>query len=285
MPGIESLLILALVAGVQGDPAAARKAFEEAGAIYEKAGNDRAQNEQALAAYERAISLDSTQPDFHLGRCRTLARLQRHGDAVASCTDALKLKPDFAAAILDRGHFLINARQAEKALPDLMRARALNADPYGVAYHLALALYVTGDFQKAAVEYDGCVANAKTQENVMACTAWRYVALLRAGRKDDAAKVLAGVAADVKLSGSAAYLDRLLLFKGVKTEQEVASAMDKDALQLPTIAYGVGVWHLVNGRADRAREYFVKATSPPAQQSAFGSVASFYELQRMKQQP
>lgn len=32
----------------------------------------------------------------------------------------------------------------------------------------------------------------------------------------------------------------------------------------------------------RAREYFEKATTPPAQQSGFGSVASYYELQRMK---
>jgi len=59
--------------------------------------------------------------------------------------------------------------------------------------------------------------------------------------------------------------------------------MQKDNLQLPTVAYGIGVWHLVNGRQVRAREYFEKATAPPAQQSGFGSVASYYELQRMKQ--
>ena len=58
--------------------------------------------------------------------------------------------------------------------------------------------------------------------------------------------------------------------------------MEKDNLQLPTVAYGLGVWHLANGREARAREYFQKASSPPAQQSAFGSVAAYYELQRMK---
>jgi len=47
-------------------------------------------------------------------------------------------------------------------------------------------------------------------------------------------------------------------------------------------SYGIGVWHLVNGRPVRAREYFEKATAPPAQQSGFGSVASYYELQRIK---
>jgi hypothetical protein len=42
------------------------------------------------------------------------------------------------------------------------------------------------------------------------------------------------------------------------------------------------MWHLLNGRENRAREYFEKATTPPAQMSAFGSVAAYYELQRMK---
>jgi tetratricopeptide (TPR) repeat protein len=257
--------------------AAARQAFEDANALFEKM-----ENEKALAAYDRAIALDARQPDFHLGRCRTLARLQRHDDAITSCSEAINLKPDFAAAFLDRGHFLINARKVERALPDLARARMLNADPYGVAYHLALANYLTGDYGKAASEYDNCLATAKSADNMMACSAWQYLALLRAGRRDEAAKVLERATPDVPVQSSVAYLDRLLLFKGVKSEEEVAKVMEKDNLQLPTVAYGLGVWHLLNGREARAREYFQKATSPPAQQSAFGSVAAYYELQRLK---
>jgi tetratricopeptide (TPR) repeat protein len=272
------MMTFALVTASQGGGAAdAKKAFEEGNAFFEKTENDK-----ALAAYERAIALDGKQPDFHLARCRTLARLQRHADAIAGCTDALTLKPDFAAALLDRGHFLINARQVDRALPDLLRARELNADAYGVAYHLALAHYLMGDYAKAAAEYENCVANAKTEDNRIACSAWQYAALARAGRKDEAAKVLDRAGPDVKVQSSAAYLDRLLLFKGAKSEEAVAAAMEKDNLQLPTVAYGLGLWHLLNGRESRAKEYFEKATAPGAQQSAFGSVAAYYELQRMK---
>jgi len=67
-----------------------------------------------------------------------------------------------------------------------------------------------------------------------------------------------------------------------KRAEEVAKAAEKDNLQLATVAYGVGLWHLLNGRDARAREYFEKAASPPAQLSGFGSVAAYYELQRMK---
>jgi tetratricopeptide (TPR) repeat protein len=273
------LALTILGAGLGGQDAAAdaKKAFEEGNALFEKT-----ENEKALAAYERAIALDSKQPEFHVGRCRTLARLMRHTEAIASCSDALAIKPDFAPALLERGHFLINTRQVERAVPDLVRAKALKADTYGVAYHLALAYYLSGDYRKASDEYENCFPNAKTDDNRIACTAWQYVALLRADRKAEAAKVLARVTPDLSVQSSAAYLDRLLLFKGVKTEEDVASAMAKDNLQLPTVAYGVGLWHLLNGREAKAREYFEKATAPPAQQSGFGSVASYYELQRLK---
>jgi len=247
-----SLLLIVLqqaAASPQADTAtAARHAFEEATGLFEK--ND---NEKALAAYERAIALDAGQAEFHLGRCRTLARLQRHDEAIASCGDAISRNPDLAAAWLDRGHFYINTRKVDRALTDLMRARQLNADPYGVVYHLALGYYMAGDFAKAAAEYEACVPNAKTDDNRIACSAWQYVALLRAGRKDDAAKVLDRTTPGVKVQSSAAYLDRLLLFKGAKTEEDVAKAMEKDNLQLPTIAYGVGVWHLLNGRGKSPR--------------------------------
>jgi len=274
---IAILLALMFVIPAQDPVADGRKAFDEANALFEKTENDK-----ALAAYDKAIALDPKQPDYHVGRCRTLARLMRHNEGIESCSNALKLDPNHAAALLERGHFLINVRQAEKAIPDLIKARQLGADAYGVAYHLSLAYYVTGDFKKAAQEYEQCFPTAKTDDNRVACTAWQYVALLRAGRKEDAAKVLERVTPETKVSSSAAYLDRLMLFKGVKKEEDVAAAMQKDNLQLPTVAYGLGVWHLVNGRQDKAREYFQKATAPPAQQSGFGSVASYYELQRMK---
>jgi len=270
-------LLVAAMTGIQDNAAAARKAFEEGNAAYEKTENDK-----ALAAYEHAIALDSKQPDYHLGRARTLARLQRYADAIAGCSDAIALKADFAAAYLDRGHFRINARQVEQARPDLEKAKALDADAYGVAYHLALANYILGDYEKAVPIYETCVATAKTPENTFACSAWQYVTLRRAGHPDLAAQVLERVTPDVKITGgSAAYLDRLLLFKGAKTEEQVAAGMT-DNLQTPTVGYGIGVWHLLNNREAKAREYFERAATPPAQQSAFGSVAAFYELQRMK---
>ena len=272
-------ILLTALLQTQAPPAAsleATKAFEEGNAAFEKRENDK-----ALAAYDRAIALEPKQPDFHLARCRTLARLQRHQDAIASCTTALELRPEDAATLIERGHYYINVRQIDRALSDLTRVEAMKKDDYGLYYHLALARYLSGDFAGAAKTYEGCVRTASTPDNKTSCRAWQYLALARAGRKDEAQKVVDEFTPDPKQEPSA-YIDRLLLFKGVKTEDEVAETMKKDALQLPTVAYSIGMWHLLNGREARAREYFEKAAAPPAQPTAFGAVASDVELKRMK---
>jgi tetratricopeptide (TPR) repeat protein len=271
------LALLMQVPAQAGSSAEALKAYEEGKAAYEKQENDK-----ALAAYDRAIALDGKNADFHRARGQALARLQRHKEAVDSCSKALELRADDAAALIDRGHYYINLKQLDLALADLNRVEGMKKDDYGLFYHLALARYLTGDFAKAAETYDGCIRTAQTPDNRTSCQAWQFLALTRAGRKADAQKLLDGFAPDPNQAPSA-YIDRLLLFKGVKAEEEVAKAMDKDAIQLPTVAYSIGIWHLLNGREPKAREYFEKAITPPAQQSAFGAVASSVELGRMKQ--
>ena len=257
-------------------PPAAMQSYAEGQAAYEKQ-----ENAAALAAFDRAIALDAKNADFHHARCRTLARLQRHAEGIESCSTALQLRPESAPILIDRGHYYINVRKLDPALADLTRVAATKLEDYGLYYHLALALYMKGEFARAADAYVGCVRNAPNAENRMSCQAWQYLALVRAGRRDEAKALLDGFT-PVPAATASAYGDRLLLFKGVKTEEEVASAMAKDGLQQATVGYGIGVWHLLNGRPQKAREYFEKALAPPAQLTGFGAVASYFELERMK---
>lgn len=270
------VLLLQTAAAQATSPSAAMLAYTEGQAAYEKQ-----ENAKALEAFDRAIALDAKNADFHHARCRTLARLQRHEEGIASCTKALDLRPGSAPILIDRGHYYINVRRLDVALADLTRVAATTLEDYGLYYHLALAHYIKGDFAKAADAYVGCVRNAPDADNRTSCQAWQYLALVRAGRAAEAKALLDGFTPDAAAKPNA-YTDRLLLFKGLKTEEEVGAAMAKDPLQQATVGYSVGVWHLLNGREQKAREYFEKAIAPPAQLTGFGAVASYFELQRMK---
>lgn len=278
-----ALLLVVLLTGPQAPASEAAKAFAEANELFAKAtGTDTAANEKVLAAYDRAIALDPAKAEYHVGRGRTLARLRKYDEAFAAYGAALKLEPNDAMILRFRGHNYINVKRLDDALADLTKAEGMKKDDNGIYYHLALAHYLKGNYAEAATAYEGCVRTAPaTDEGPIACKAWQYLALRRANRDADAAKVLETVNADLKLTESAPYLDRLLLFKGVKTEPEVAKRMEETPLQASTVGYGIGMWHLLNGRPDPAKDYFKKAASTDAWNS-FGAVASDVELKRMK---
>ena len=263
-------------------PADAKSAYEKATAHFNKTEND-----QALAAYDLAIGLDPKMADAYVGKGRTLARLRRYDEAFAAYGEALKLAPNDAMILRYRGHNYINVRKLDLALADLTKAETLigqgagNVDQFGIYYHLALAYYLTGDYAKAAQAYDGCVRTSKTDGDRVSCWAWQYPALVRAGRKADADAILAKLTPGMDVGENTAYLDRLLLFKGVRTEEEVAATLSAAPLNQSTAGYGLGLWHLLNGRPDKARPYFEKATSSETWQ-AFGYIAAEMELKKIK---
>ncbi len=276
IPLIALLLTLSAEPSPPPQPAAdAAKLLQDANALFEKNENDK-----ALEVYERVVKMDPKNVDARLGRARTLARLRKYDEAIAGFGEALRLRPNDALALRDRGHYFINVRRLEPALADLVKAESLNKDDYGIYYHLALARYITGDFKGAEVAYEGCLRTAPSPENRIACYGWQVPTLMRSGRQQDAQKALdAALALGVK--SDTAYLDRLMLFKGTVAEDELANTMAKGALQLATVGYSIGVWHLVHGRADKARAYFTKATASEATY-AFGYVAAEAELKKMK---
>jgi len=258
-------------------PSPAAKALDE-GAAFLKSGD----NEKALAAFDRAVALDPKNADAHLQRCRALASLRRHDEAIPACTESLRLRPDSSEALRDRGHYYLNLGRIEPALADLQKALSLRRDDRGIYYHLGMACYLKGDFASAAKAYEGCLANADDDASKVECSAWLYPSLRRAGRDADARKTLDAITITSLPGHPGNYLDRLLLFKGLKSEEEVAKTMSAEGgLSESTVGYSIGLWHLLSGRQARAREYFEKAIASKYT-VAWGYRASEAELKRLK---
>lgn len=269
------LFAAAALAQEQQEPKNAMGYFAVGNMHFEKRADDK-----ALAAYDKAIALDAKNADFHVARCRTLARLQRHAEAIPACTEALRLKPNDPVALRWRGHFHISRREFKQAIADLTAAEKRKQDDSAIYYHLGLAQYLTGDFQAAARAFQRCLDLAKNDDDVIAAVAWLYPALERAGKQAEAKQALARIKPQMDVKENGTYHDRLLLFQGAKSEKEVAEGMNKDALARPTAGYGLGLWHLLNGRHTEAKRYFELASTSDYP-TAFGHIAAEAELRNL----
>jgi dipeptidyl aminopeptidase/acylaminoacyl peptidase len=253
---------------------------------------------QARADYER----DPEDADAVIWLGRRTAYLGRFREAIDIFTKGIEAHPEDVRLYRHRGHRYITVRELDKAVADLERAAAIIArkrlpdevepdgDPnpqniptstlhFNVYYHLGLARFLKGDFAGAVTAYRECLKHSQgSPDRLVATSDWLYMALRRLGRKSEAQALLGPITGDLKVIENHAYWNRLLMYKGQKTPEELLGPR-QDAVELATYGYGVGHWYLVNGQPARGREIFEKVVSG-TQWPAFGYIAAEAELAR-----
>ncbi len=256
----------------------------------------------AHAVTDLAKRPDDVEAIIWLGR-RT-AYLNRFRDAINIFTRGIARHPDDIRLYRHRGHRYISVREFDKAIADLKRATRLIAeknipdqvepdgDPnpqniptstshFNIWYHLGLAYYLEGDFENAARAYRECMKYSEgSDDRLVATSDWLYMTLRRLGRKAEADEVLKPITPELEIIENASYWNRLLMYKGRKTPEELLGPND-DPVDLATYGYGVGNWYLYTGRTERAREVFLRVVAGP-QWNAFGYIAAEVDLARMK---
>jgi tetratricopeptide (TPR) repeat protein len=261
--------------------------------------------EANLARAQAELDKDPDDADAIIWMGRRQAYLGRFRDAVATFTRGIEKHPDDIRLYRHRGHRYITLRELESAIADLQRAADLiesrhipeqaepDGDPRGpgllptssthfnVYYHLGLAHYLKGEFDQALAAYRECMKYSTASDDRRVATSdWLYMTLRRLGRNDEAAEVLRPITRDLKVADNQSYFNRLLMYKGEKTPEELLGPRD-DGVEVATYGYGVGNWYLVNGDRQRAVEVFRKVVAG-SQWPAFGFIAAEAELARMR---
>lgn len=233
---------------------------------------------------------------------RRLGYLGKFDEAIAVYTAAMKLEPNNPKLYRHRGHRYISTRQFPLAIQDFEKAakltkrqpdeiepdgqpnklnKPLSTLQFNIYYHLGLAYYLEGNFNKALAAYRECMKRSRNNDDSLVATSdWLYMTLRRLNKTKEAAAVLVPITEKMDIVENDSYWKRLLMYKGLRKPEDLLNPNDADDLSLATQGYGVGNWYLYNGDKAKAREVFTKVTAGK-QKAAFGYIAAEIDLQRM----
>jgi tetratricopeptide (TPR) repeat protein len=244
-----------------------------------------------IAKAETEVAADPKNVDRLLALARAQSAAWRYRDAIATYTRALEFAPQDARLFRHRGHRYISVRQFDKAVADLKRAAQINDRDFDIWYHLGLAHYLHGEFAEALAAYEKCYAVAERDraaaapdkegrdDALIAISDWLYMTYRRLNKPADAARILEKITPDSKVKENKTYFDRLLFYKGLKKEDELINIKEAADLEIATVGYGLGNWHLYNGNRAKAEEFFRRIVAGKFW-PAFAFIAAEAELAR-----
>jgi tetratricopeptide (TPR) repeat protein len=233
---------------------------------------------------------------------RRTAYLGRYKDAIKIYTEGIKQFPSDARLYRHRGHRFITLRCFDDAIADFEKASKLiegrpdEIEPDGLPnarniptstlqsniwYHLGLAYYLKGDFQRALKAYREAEKVSTNADMLVATAHWLYMTLRRLGREDEANKTLAGIKDDLDVIENTDYYKMIGVYKGKLTPADVRKEINRpaDSLSNASVGYGLGNWFLYNGQRAEATKIFQQITAGN-QWASFGYIAAESELKR-----
>jgi len=267
----------------------------------------REASERQLAEARRAYTNTPDNADSIIWLGRRTAYLGRYREAISIFTEGIRKHPGDARMYRHRGHRYISIRELDQAIVDLNRAVELSEDEidqiepdglpnarniptstlhFNIRYHLGLAHYLKGEFDQAAKVFREDVAADLANsysDMLVASSHWLYMSLRRAGKANEAARVLEPIRRNLDVIENGVYHRLLLLYKGELPPDSLLPRQRADTATFEDAAtgYGVANWHFYNGRRAEAERLFRQIVTSP-QWAAFGYIAAEAELARLR---
>lgn len=248
----------------------------------------------AIAKADAALAAVPADLNLLLGAARARDNALQFSGSIPLYTRAIAADPSDVRAYRFRGHRYISTRRFPDAVRDLERARLLAPSSFDVAYHLALAYFLSGEFDRAAEEYGRCLAGreegplpdgwrscaavARSDDDRVAITDWRYRALRRAGRRTQAVQLLATIGEGMAVKENGAYYQALLAYRGLRTEDEVLAPRTLEDNTFVTTAYGLASYYVAEKRLPDACRLLRAIVADEPHWNAFGFIAAEADL-------
>lgn len=247
--------------------------------------------DQARAAY----SEDPTNEEKIIWYGRRLAYLAKYNESINIYSIGLNLYPESYRLLRHRGHRHITTRNFKKAIDDLQTAafysrevtnaiepdgipnaynKPLSNDKFNIWYHLGLAFYLNGNYDKAISAYKKCMEFSNNADLQVATAHWLYSTYRKIGNIDAAEAFIEQIPIRAQLIENRVYHDLIMMYRGLVDPQIIIRRNTSNSgLVNAAAAYGVGNYLLLEGNTQQAREVF-KQLLESGQWDSFGFIAA-----------
>ena len=242
----------------------------------------KARLEKDLEIARAVMEVAPEREDSHIWMGRRLGYLARWGEAIDAFTEGLEQFPESYKLLRFRGRHLARNREFERAIADYERALALmegvtdSYEPDGIIntrhqylgsyrsnlhYYHGQTSWALGDYQATL---DGMTRSAEGplvqhDDRRVATSFWRYLALRKLGRHDEAQRFVDAIPEGLELVENHDYYHGVRFFNGNLDEATLLSTAGLNAM------FGVAMFHLLEGREEKAQQMLTELVSSSSQ--------------------
>lgn len=256
-----------------------------------------APNEKLLSQFQEAKAAYESNPEdleALIWYGRRTAYLGQYQQAIAIFSKGIEKFPSEPKLYRHRGHRYISIREFDKAIADLEKAAELiqgtpnEIEPDGmpnalnipvsslhgnIYYHLGLAYYLVGDYEKAYQAYLKCRDSGSHYDNIVSSTHWLYMIQLRMGNSAKADSLLAPIHGDSTVIENQSYADLCRLYKGWIPVDSLIQQGPGGNPSNDAVRYGVANWYLYHGDTAMAKN-MMEGLLETNSYASFGYVAA-----------
>ncbi len=247
--------------------------------------------------------VDSTNIDKLIWYGRFTGYTGDYTGAIALYTLGLNRYPNNSRLLRHRGHRYISIREFDKAITDFTaavnqingQANSLEEDGMpnaqniplttkhgNIYYHLGLAYYLKGDYERSLVAYNQCLALSQNTDGLVSATHWIILNLKALGQEDKIASYLEPVNKNLVVVENQAYLDACLFYKGIKTLDQVYNPDNQANSSNSALKYGIARFSALNGDNTIAQTIYRDILSG-TDWASFGFIAAEADAARLEQ--
>lgn len=227
--------------------------------------------------------------ELWMERGLALAKIRLMRESVEAFSNAIALEPFCGIYYRHRAHRFLSCWDISLARTDFVMGARLAPDNWDIWYHLGLAHFLLGEYEKAEEAYRRCLELTVLDLKRVAIVDWYWMTLMRLNKREEAKKLLdEQIHENMDVGYNIAYYKRLLMYKGLLTPEELLPENEElSDIEIVTRGFGLSNYYFLEGNMDKSNKIIDKVLNIKDKKchTAFGYVASLIDkINREKQE-